>query len=130
MNQLGFHARTDFSVKQSIPQRKDAFALILTPTRELAIQVKRHIDAINIYTKKYIKVIFYHIVVSLTHINKIGAIIGGISKEKQIRILSERPQIIVATPGRLWDLLNEQVSLLKLGREIHLSHCYTGQCSS
>jgi ATP-dependent RNA helicase DDX24/MAK5 len=34
-------------------------------------------------------------------------IIGGISEAKQQRLLKRSPDIIVATPGRLWDLLEK-----------------------
>lgn len=39
---------------------------------------------------------------------KIGSVIGGISKEKQKRILSYFPEILVATPGRLWDFIENE----------------------
>lgn len=32
-------------------------------------------------------------------------IVGGISALKQERLLSKSPSIVVATPGRLWDLI-------------------------
>jgi len=41
---------------------------------------------------------------------KIGVIVGGLSKEKQIRILNQCPQILIATPGRLWDMLDKDVN--------------------
>lgn len=65
-------------------------ALILTPTRELAIQIKDHIQAILANTGISICVI-----------------VGGMSAEKQERLLKRRPEIVVATPGRLWDLVQE-----------------------
>lgn len=34
-------------------------------------------------------------------------IVGGISAQKQERLLKKHPEIIVATPGRLWDLMRE-----------------------
>ena len=58
-------------------------ALVLTPTRELAIQVRDHILAICKYTK--IKTV---------------AIVGGMAVQKQIRLLDQAPEIVVATPGR------------------------------
>lgn len=64
-------------------------ALIITPTRELAIQVTDHFKeaahGINI---------------------RVVSIVGGMSTEKQERLLKARPEIIVATPGRLWELMS------------------------
>ena len=39
---------------------------------------------------------------------KVSALVGGMSIQKQQRLLSYNPAIIVATPGRLWELMNEQ----------------------
>ena len=38
---------------------------------------------------------------------KVAAVVGGMSIQKQQRLLSYKPAIIVATPGRLWELMNE-----------------------
>ncbi|VDK48128.1 unnamed protein product [Anisakis simplex] len=64
-------------------------ALILAPTRELVIQIRKHIVALIKYTKF-----------------KVTSIVGGLSQQKQERILKYRPEIIVATPGRFWALLS------------------------
>lgn len=69
---------------------KPLYALILTPTRELAVQVKDHLVAITKYTDI-----------------RVSAIFGGLAVVKQERVLSKCPEIVVATPGRLWELLNE-----------------------
>lgn len=66
------------------------YALILAPTRELAVQVKDHLDAVTKYTDI-----------------RVAAIFGGLAVVKQERVLSKCPEIVVATPGRLWELLNE-----------------------
>ncbi|KAF6023855.1 hypothetical protein EB796_017835 [Bugula neritina] len=34
------------------------------------------------------------------------SIFGGLSSQKQVRLLKSRPEIVVATPGRLWDIMN------------------------
>ncbi len=65
-------------------------ALILAPTRELAIQVTQHIKAIC--DGSSVKVI---------------NVVGGMSKQKQDRLIAGEPQIIVATPGRFWELIGE-----------------------
>lgn len=62
-------------------------AIILAPTRELAIQIKEHLVKIS---PKSIK---------------IDSFIGGLSKEKQERVLNSPPHILIATPGRFHDLL-------------------------
>jgi ATP-dependent RNA helicase DeaD len=63
--------------------------LILCPTRELCVQVARDMEA------------FSHHVEGL----RILAIYGGASIEQQINVLRRGIQIIVATPGRLNDLI-------------------------
>ncbi|CAF3496637.1 unnamed protein product [Rotaria sp. Silwood1] len=65
-------------------------SLILTPTRELAVQIKSHIQTACRYTKF-----------------KTAVVVGGMSTQKQERLLSQKPEIIVATPGRFWELLQE-----------------------
>ncbi|XP_074548007.1 ATP-dependent RNA helicase DDX24 isoform X2 [Halichoeres trimaculatus] len=64
--------------------------LVLTPTRELAVQVKHHIDAVAKFTDI-----------------KTAIVVGGMAQQKQRRMLKRRPQIIIATPGRLWDFIKE-----------------------
>ncbi len=64
-------------------------ALIITPTRELAIQIDENIKEYNQYTKLRHTVIF-----------------GGVGKEPQIKALNRGVQILVATPGRLLDLID------------------------
>nr|CAB3485093.1 unnamed protein product [Digitaria exilis] len=64
-------------------------ALILTPTRELAKQVCDHLKA----AAKFLGI---HVV----------PIVGGLSMEKQERLLKMKPEIVVATPGRLWELMS------------------------
>uniref|UniRef100_A0A1B0GME8 ATP-dependent RNA helicase n=1 Tax=Phlebotomus papatasi TaxID=29031 RepID=A0A1B0GME8_PHLPP len=66
------------------------YALILTPTRELAVQVRDHIKAVAVHTE--IRVV---------------AIFGGLALVKQERLLRQCPEIVVATPGRFWELLKE-----------------------
>jgi len=66
--------------------------LVLLPTRELAVQVDEHLKMIG---------------------QKIGlrtaVLIGGEPARKQIEVLRRNPHIIVATPGRLNDLLKQKV---------------------
>jgi len=36
---------------------------------------------------------------------QIAVVVGGMSSQKQERVLKKCPEIVVATPGRLWDLI-------------------------
>jgi len=67
-------------------------ALILTPTRELAIQIG---DNINLY-RKHLKLNYC-------------TIFGGVSQEKQVKEIRKGVDILVATPGRLLDLMNQKI---------------------
>ncbi|MGG9972656.1 DEAD/DEAH box helicase [Ferruginibacter sp. SUN002] len=65
-------------------------ALILTPTRELAIQIDESLAAYGRYTGLKHTVIF-----------------GGVSQMHQVNALKAGVDILVATPGRLLDLINQ-----------------------
>ena len=72
--------------------------LILVPTRELATQVKEELDPLCI-TK------------SLT----VAAIYGGANIDEQIKNIQDGVDIVVATPGRMIDLLErEEIGLQSL----------------
>ena len=68
---------------------KDTQAIVLSPTRELCLQIA---DDLNDFSKY------------IPHMH-IAAVYGGTSIEAQIRTLRHGVQIIVATPGRLIDLM-------------------------
>ncbi|KAG0280842.1 ATP-dependent RNA helicase [Linnemannia exigua] len=78
-----------FAKESGSPLNESLTALILTPTRELAIQVKDHLVAFAQFTG-------HHVV----------PIVGGMSIQKQTRQLDRNPAIVVATPGRLWELIS------------------------
>ena len=65
-------------------------ALILTPTRELAIQIEESFAAYGKYTGLKQTVIF-----------------GGVPQSRQVQILQRGVDILVATPGRLLDLMEQ-----------------------
>ena len=65
--------------------------LILTPTRELAIQIGESFAAYGRYLKISHTVIF-----------------GGVSQKSQTDALREGVDILIATPGRLLDLMNQR----------------------
>ncbi|RIA98835.1 P-loop containing nucleoside triphosphate hydrolase protein [Glomus cerebriforme] len=75
--------------------------LILTPTRELAVQIRDHLQ--NISKNSSIKIM---------------TIVGGMAAQKQQRLLSKHPNVIVATPGRLWELFSENDAYLNSLRRI------------
>ena len=76
--------------------RKSIKALILTPTRELAIQIGESFSAYGKYT-------------GLRH----AVIFGGVGQKPQTDELKRGVQILVATPGRLQDLVNQGFINLK-----------------
>ncbi|CAI5521405.1 unnamed protein product, partial [Closterium sp. Naga37s-1] len=65
-------------------------ALIITPTRELALQIVSHIKDAARHTGIHV-----------------AGIVGGMAEVKQKRVLSLGPQIVVGTPGRLWELMSQ-----------------------
>lgn len=69
---------------------KNIQALVLTPTRELSLQVSNEIKKLINNNKKI----------------NIATIYGGESYEKQFKELNKLPQIVVGTPGRIIDLMN------------------------
>jgi ATP-dependent RNA helicase DeaD len=83
-------------LQRTDPTRKETQALILSPTRELCLQIA---DDLNAFAK-YIDGL--HIL----------PVYGGTSIDTQIRSLRHGVQIIVATPGRLIDLMNRGVARL------------------
>ncbi|XP_060117828.1 ATP-dependent RNA helicase DDX24 [Heteronotia binoei] len=77
--------------KHDVQKSNPLLGLVLTPTRELAVQVKHHIDAVAKYTGV-----------------KTALLVGGMASQKQQRVLKRKPEIVVATPGRLWELIQER----------------------
>ena len=76
--------------KNSQDGRRTIKALILTPTRELAIQIEESFAAYGKYTGLQQMVIF-----------------GGVSQLNQTQSLRKGVDILVATPGRLLDLMDQ-----------------------
>ena len=68
---------------------KSPLVLVLSPTRELAMQIDKTFEMFG----KHLKI-------------KHTAIFGGVSQEPQIKILSKGIQVLTATPGRLLDLIS------------------------
>uniref|UniRef100_A0A8B9Q699 ATP-dependent RNA helicase n=1 Tax=Apteryx owenii TaxID=8824 RepID=A0A8B9Q699_APTOW len=84
-------------------RKRPLLGLVLTPTRELAVQVKHHIDAVARFTGI-----------------KTAILVGGMAAQKQERVLNRKPEIVIATPGRLWELIKE--------RHPHLSNLRQLRC--
>ncbi len=77
-------------ILEQVIAKKGLQALVLTPTRELAQQVKKDLDAL-----------------SYDQTLRIALVYGGVSLSPQIDAL-KRAEIVVATPGRLLDHLNRK----------------------
>ena len=44
---------------------------------------------------------------SISHVTKVSAIMGGMAPVKQQRLLAQKPHVVIATPGRLWELIQD-----------------------
>jgi len=77
--------------------KKNTQAIILSPTRELAVQIGNNIKEFAKYMPNI----------------KVVTVYGGANIEEQIRGLKRGAQIVVGTPGRTVDLINRRA--LKLG---------------
>lgn len=74
----------------------------MAPTRELALQVKDHLQG----------------VASCSQSIRIVAIVGGMAVQKQERLLDRGADIVVATPGRLFELISGDSLYTKQARAI------------
>ena len=75
---------------QSHASRGGARAVVLSPTRELALQTLKFAKSIGKFTDR-----------------RFASIVGGESMGGQFAALAEHPDVLVATPGRLMHLLRE-----------------------
>jgi ATP-dependent RNA helicase RhlE len=81
---------------KSFDKKKRIKSLIVTPTRELAIQIEESFNAYGRYTSLNCTVIF-----------------GGVGQQPQVDTLRRGVDILVATPGRLLDLIGQGFISLK-----------------
>ena len=88
-------------VEHADPESTDVNFLVLAPTRELAIQIQEELRDLCEFKEGVRTVVLY----------------GGAPIEKQIKQLKNRPQIVVATPGRLMDHMKR--------RTVRLDHVET-----
>ena len=70
-------------------------ALILAPTRELAMQIHSDFEKLAKFTRL-----------------KAITVFGGVSERPQVRALRNQPDIVIACPGRLLDLLRQGKAML------------------
>jgi ATP-dependent RNA helicase RhlE len=83
------------ATKNHDPKRKIR-SLIVTPTRELAIQIEESFNAYGRYTGLISTVIF-----------------GGVGQQPQVDKLKKGVDVLIATPGRLLDLIGQGYVSLK-----------------
>ncbi len=79
------------SVGHVPPGPKQARALILAPTRELAVQIEQSLRTYGRFLNL-----------------KLAVILGGVSQNNQVRAMARGVDILVATPGRLLDLVQQK----------------------
>ena len=91
-------------IQRTDSDSKSIQALILCPTRELCLQIS---DDLNAYSK-YLPDL--HVL----------PVYGGSNIEVQIKALKRGVQIVVATPGRMLDLINRKVAKLNSVRTVVL----------
>src|ERR1700758_715388 len=77
-------------------QKRHTVALVLLPTRELAIQVQEQYEQLR--TKA---------------MPSATLVIGGVSEKAQIQSLRAGSKLVIATPGRLQDLMNRKLANLQ-----------------
>lgn len=77
-------------MNKELTKRQGIKALILTPTRELALQISECINDYAQYTR-------------VRH----GVLFGGVNQRPQVDMLHKGVDMLVATPGRLIDLMNQ-----------------------
>ncbi|VDD81507.1 unnamed protein product [Mesocestoides corti] len=81
--------------------------LVILPTRELALQLASRYEPLSFQVTSHIRALAKYMASPGVSIEPL---VGGISIQKQERLLRQRrPDVIVATPGRLWEFI-QQVS--------------------
>ncbi|KAJ7029259.1 ATP-dependent RNA helicase [Mycena alexandri] len=102
--------------RPSSKSKRQLGALILAPTRELALQVSSHLNAclnaVEDADEAKSKTGKAE-VARAPPLVSVAAIVGGMSSQKQRRILDRGVDVLVATPGRLWDIMEDDDNLAK-----------------
>lgn len=73
------------------PAPNQVRSLVMVPTRELAIQIAEAFDMIGKYTGLHIVGLY-----------------GGVEQEAQIELIEEGIDVLIATPGRMFDLVHQK----------------------
>jgi len=85
-------------IEQTDIQNKSVQVLVLAPTRELCVQISKDLQNYSKHLKNF----------------RVVPVYGGANAEVQIKALRAGAHIIVATPGRMLDLINRKVA--KIGQ--------------
>ena len=94
-------------IESIAPDEQRVRALILAPTRELAVQITQELRALARF-KPHIRMVTLY---------------GGQPIDRQLSALKRRPQIVVATPGRLLDHYNRRTVRLDGVQRVVLDEC-------
>ena len=84
-------------VEHTDPEGTDVTGLVLAPTRELAMQIQDELRQLCAYLPGI----------------RVACLYGGQPIDRQINVLKKRPQIVVATPGRLMDHMKRRTVRLQ-----------------
>ena len=79
-----------FSFKKNNNRADGIKCIVMVPTHELALQITKVFDEIGRFTNV-----------------KTLALIGGVNQDPQIEVLEKQVDILVATPGRMFDLISQ-----------------------
>jgi ATP-dependent RNA helicase RhlE len=82
----------EFATSGIMPAQREVLALVLAPTRELALQIEQEVASLT----------------RNLHDIRRSVVLGGVSKGPQISALKRGLHILVATPGRLLDHVSER----------------------
>ncbi|RAS92718.1 DEAD/DEAH box helicase [Priestia endophytica] len=76
------------------PHKDHVQAVIMAPTRELALQIHEEVQKITVFTEEDAKITS-------------KCLIGGTDKQRTIEKLKQQPHVVVGTPSRVHDLMQE-----------------------
>ncbi len=86
-------------VEHAEAENRNVQALVLAPTRELAMQIETELRSLCVFKPGI----------------KVACLYGGAPMGKQVKALQKKPQIVVATPGRLKDhMMRKNIRLDKV----------------